>query len=263
MINTDLPEPMRQRFALLMQQLRELTAGKKVYYQPNRGNWGDGLIMAGTRRFLADAGIQYTERFYRRLRSPRSLRKPLWLHAARLQDSVLIYGGGGAMCSLWDVTGYVNYVSRHFRHTVILPSTFERQPEIASVTLYCRDCHASQALTGGQFVDDMAFYLGRRHMAPGSGTGYFFRTDKDAAGKMEIPAGNLDLSLARNYKYPVEDFFATLAGFSEIHTDRLHVAIASCLLGKRLYLYPGSYFKNEAVFRSSMLGLFPQAVFVN
>jgi len=60
----------------------------------------------------------------------------------------------------------------------------------------------------------------------------------------------------------VQEFFDALAPYDSIHTDRLHVAIASCLLGKKLTVYPGSYFKNEAVFRSSMDGLFPLATFV-
>lgn len=38
--------------------------------------------------------------------------------------------------------------------------------------------------------------------------------------------------------------------------DRLHVAILACLLHKRVHFYKGGYFKNEAVFRSSMRDYF-------
>ena len=38
--------------------------------------------------------------------------------------------------------------------------------------------------------------------------------------------------------------------------DRLHVAILACLLHKRVHFYNGGYFKNEAVFRSSMRDYF-------
>jgi hypothetical protein len=39
------------------------------------------------------------------------------------------------------------------------------------------------------------------------------------------------------------------------------VAIAACLLGRELHLHPGGYFKNRAVFRSSIEGRFPNAHF--
>lgn len=255
----NLPEPMLGRFENLRKRLLEVTAGKRVYYQPNPGNWGDGLIRAGTHRFFADAGISYTECKYKRLRKPRALRKPSWLRSVRRDESVLIYGGGGGMCRLWDISGYVTYLARHFSHTVILPTTFELQLNLQAGTLFCRDRFESCALTGGEFVDDMAFYLGRQAQTGGQGTGYFFRTDEESAGKMPLPDANRDLSRQHNYMYPPDDFFAALAPFSDIHTDRLHVAIASCLLGKDVTLYPGSYFKNAAVFKSSMQELFPGA----
>lgn len=263
MSSVDLPAAMQQRFTSLKQQLHQLTAGKRVYYHPNPGNWGDGLIMAGTQRFLADAGIEYTECHYRRLRTPLFLRKPAWLRSVKRKNSVLLFGGGGGMCQLWDFSAYVSYIGGHFEHTIMLPSTFELKPTLRSATLFCRDRFASQALTGGPFCDDMAFYLGRQHSSaePSRGIGNFFRTDRESAGKLAIPADNRDLSIERDYHYPVGEFFAALSPYATIHTDRLHVAIASCLLGKAVKLYPGSYFKSEAVFRSSMEGLFPKAEF--
>jgi exopolysaccharide biosynthesis predicted pyruvyltransferase EpsI len=40
--------------------------------------------------------------------------------------------------------------------------------------------------------------------------------------------------------------------FSAVRTDRLHVAIAGALLGKRVELYAGSYYKNRAVYDFSL-----------
>ena len=263
MINTDLPAPMGERFGVLMEQLQELTKGATVYYHPNHGNWGDGLIMAGTRRFLADAGIDFTECQYKRIRSPQVLRKPDWLRNVDRKTSVLIYGGGGGLCKLWDISKYIGFVGNHFLHTIILPSTFEVKPRLRSATFYCRDRYVSADLSGGEFVDDMAFYLGRRRAGvAGRGRGYFFRTDAESAGEIELPEANRDVSSEHDYQYPVEKFFDALSEFEVIHTDRLHVAIASCLLGKEVKLYPGRYFKNEALFHSSMQGLFPLASFM-
>ena len=51
-------------------------------------------------------------------------------------------------------------------------------------------------------------------------------------------------------------FFDYIAGNSVIHTDRLHIAIGSCLLGKEVHMYPGRYFKNRAIFDASITGYF-------
>ena len=254
---------MQVRFASLMLRVQDLTAGKNVYYHPNPGNWGDGLIMAGTRRFLADAGIEYTECYYKKIRSPKILRSPEWLRRIDKNSSVLIYGGGGGWCNLWDISDYVSHLSRYFSRTIVLPSTFELKPKLRNGVLYCRDKYESQEMSGAECFDDMAFYLGRRPgSAAGKGIGNFFRTDAESAGRLTVPANNRDISLENNYLYPEQDFFAALAGFDTIHTDRLHVSIASCLLGKSVTIYPGSYFKNRAVFRSSMQGEFSLASFI-
>jgi exopolysaccharide biosynthesis predicted pyruvyltransferase EpsI len=44
-------------------------------------------------------------------------------------------------------------------------------------------------------------------------------------------------------------------------TDRLHVAIASSLMGKEVHLYAGSYFKNKEVFLSTLKEYFPNVLF--
>jgi exopolysaccharide biosynthesis predicted pyruvyltransferase EpsI len=262
MYKIDLPASMQARFTSLMLQVQDLTAGKTVYYHPNHGNWGDGLIMAGTRRFLADAGIEYTECYYKKIRSPKILRSPEWLRRIDRKNSVLIYGGGGGWCNLWDISGYVGHLSRYFSHTIVLPSTFELKPQLRNGTVFCRDQYESQEISGAEFFDDMAFYMGRQPGgADGQGIGNFFRTDAESAGRLKVPANNRDISLEHNYLYPEQEFFAALSGFDTIHTDRLHISIASCLLGKAVRIYPGSYFKNKAVFRSSMQEDFSRASF--
>lgn len=45
--------------------------------------------------------------------------------------------------------------------------------------------------------------------------------------------------------------------FSEINTNRLHVAIAGALLGKQVNFYGNAYHKNESVYHYSMQGKYP------
>ena len=66
----------------------------------------------------------------------------------------------------------------------------------------------------------------------------------------------MDISLWGNEITPIAPFIKKIDEFDIIHTDRLHVAILACLLHKRVHFYKGGYFKNEAVFRSSMKDYF-------
>jgi exopolysaccharide biosynthesis predicted pyruvyltransferase EpsI len=64
-----------------------------------------------------------------------------------------------------------------------------------------------------------------------------------------------------DHNTPIYSFFDELAPFSIIMTDRLHIAIASSLMGKEVHLYAGSYFKNKEVFLSTLKEYFPNVHF--
>lgn len=108
-------------------------------------------------------------------------------------------------------------------------------------------------MPGSYFCHDMAFYLGDIGFKQGDGVGNFFRTDKESIGKLKIPEDNFDISASGNHFSEGITLFKELAKYSEIHTDRLHICIAGCLLKREVHLYPGNYFKNEAVYKSSIL----------
>ena len=109
----------------------------------------------------------------------------------------------------------------------------------------------------------MAFYIGKQNFSKenGNGKGYFFRTDKESANKIKIPSGNNDISLSGNHHSDITLLFEEINRFSVIHTDRLHVAISACLLEKEVHLYCGAYFKNRAVYMSSMKDNFDNLYF--
>ena len=113
------------------------------------------------------------------------------------------------------------------------------------------------------FCHDMAFYIGERVTTrdAGTGKGYFFRTDKESSKGLRLPESNNDLSTKGNHLRDVSAFFKAINEFQVIYTDRLHVSIAGCLLGKQVHLYPGAYFKNRAVYESSMRGNFEKVHF--
>ncbi len=43
-------------------------------------------------------------------------------------------------------------------------------------------------------------------------------------------------------------FLLNISVFEIINTDRLHTAILAGIIGKKVNLYPGSYYKNKAIY---------------
>lgn len=250
---------MQEEFSILASVIWEKGRGAPIYYLPNRGNWGDSLIRAGTKKFLRHYGLRYFELAYQRKRL-------LWLfdrYLPLLVRGILIYGGGGSWCKLWDKSLRVmESIHASYRHIIVLPSTFELKPSFPKTTYFARDRYESmQVVPEGVFCHDMAFFLGRMDLPDGKGEKTFFRTDKESANIFPVPEGNIDISLTGTHLTTPTPFFNEIGKYSVIHTDRLHVAIAACLLGRELHFYPGSYFKNKAVFLSSMLGYFENVHF--
>jgi exopolysaccharide biosynthesis predicted pyruvyltransferase EpsI len=245
----------QKKFQLLERTIKKNCSTDPVYYLANPGNWGDALIRHGTKVFFKQKGIKYSELV---------LNKDLELVGPDIdQEGTLIFGGGGAWCKLGN-HGYkiLTKVKDHFKKIIVLPSTYEGTFSIPNATFFCRDSYQSKKnLPSALFCHDMAFYIGKISSIEGSGTGNFFRIEAESSKKMEIPADNIDLSLRGTHFSEIGPFFEHIVRYSTIHTDRLHVAIASCLLGKEVHLYPGSYFKNKAIYLSSMRGYYPKVHF--
>lgn len=240
-------------FVVLGERLKIICGRGPVYFLPNTGNWGDALIRQGTLRFLQDVGLHCRE--LTRSRGG-------WI-IPFLRGGTVIYGGGGAWCRLWPRSAKtVTRLASRFQ-VVVLPSTYELRYAIPRTSFFCRDRFESrQNMPDASFCHDMAFYLGRQSLpGRGSGRGNFFRRDRESAGRIAIPADNQDISTPGDQLSDVSPFFREINRFSAIYTDRLHVAIAACLLEKEVHLYPGAYFKNQAVYRSTMLEHFPNAHF--
>lgn len=235
---------MRLEFLRLETTLKKICKDRPVYYMPNPGNWGDGLIYYATKIFFRDIGLDYIEV------NPNQPE----LSPDHQGKCILIYGGGGAWCRYW-MRGYerVKALEDFYHNSIILPSTYDGNFNLSSTTFFSRDNYESKKnIPGSLFCHDMAFYLDPIETTAGNGAGYFFREDKEKKPGRPVIEGNIDLSSLQRWQHDVDEYFETLSPYSEIHTDRLHVAIASCLMNKKVYLYEGAYFKNRAVFNSSI-----------
>jgi exopolysaccharide biosynthesis predicted pyruvyltransferase EpsI len=245
---------MRKEFIHLEEVLKEQCGTGPVYYLANGGNWGDALIRYATIKFFRDVGIVHRELVAKR--------SPEWVLPA-VRRGTLIYGGGGAWCQLWGgAAPLLKRIHTLFRNIVVLPSTYDGHYAVPKTTFFCRDLYASKKnMPDAIFCHDMAFYVGHITAEEGSGVGYFFRTDKESARLVALPSCNVDVSRRGQHRSPVFSFVDEIAQYRVVHTDRLHVAILSCLLGKELHFYPGAYFKNKAVYFSSITGFFANTYF--
>lgn len=100
---------------------------------------------------------------------------------------------------------------------------------------------------------------------------YCFRTDSEQTN-VDRPVDNLDLTDRINYDRTQRDerlvektafnIAYHLQRYGVIHTNRMHVAIASMLLGKTVNLYPNDYRKIENVYAYSIKDHYPNVRWV-
>lgn len=96
---------------------------------------------------------------------------------------------------------------------------------------------------------------------------FLFRTDIESTD-VELPEGNIDASLAFAFgvsteikaRFTVLHLLRFLSKQSVIRTNRLHIAIASAILGKEVHLYANNYFKCRAVYEYSLRDRFENVI---
>ena len=93
---------------------------------------------------------------------------------------------------------------------------------------------------------------------------FAMRTDKEVNNDVNIKRRLLnDFSLVASFGaglyleslYTSNNFLKLIDLYDEIHTDRLHVAIGACLLGKKVIIYNNGYYKCKGVYEQSMKDL--------
>jgi hypothetical protein len=258
---------LREPFDELASLLRNRAAGKRVVFLQTDGNFGDGLIRFGTECFFEDLGLNVTV-----LDMGSRWDKVAGLITGlvdRTKNQVLfVYSGGGGWARVCTVA--LRNVRRQLRvspDVIVLPSTVELFDLDPAPTLFVRDRFESQqALPNAPFCHDMAFYLAlidpgrvlRHRQLPREELGLVFRTDNESRlGGFSGHPRNFDLSAAGTHKSDARTFLRCLDRFEHVITDRLHAGIGATLLGKRVSLVNGNYFKIRSIFKSSIEPFFP------
>ena len=250
-----------------------LRAGGRCLFMPNGGNLGDCLITSATIQAFEKAQIPWT--------FIRGLRKTV------TPSDVLVFGGGGSLVPFYEGgIQCVESLKQLGAPVVVLPQTIQGHSafwsRIGELTVFCRDAASLEYLTTFPIISalpatDMALGLDlaiepfstvtsiRSALAAQNDRRvlHAFRGDAESLGR--TPPNNLDLPAlahpmvaeAAVFHAHTSAFLATLAGYSEIHTDRLHVAIGASLLEIPVFLSDTIHGKNRAVFEASLKHRFP------
>ena len=250
-------------FLHLEEELRAFTKGRRFLFVVSPGNWGDALIFAGTMRFLRARGFEFeTVPFRFALRTPHDELKQLSGH----EEVVFVFMGGGGFLPHYIQARKFPKLVNNCDRVLVMPSTFPLPIKDLGLRetdkVYRRDNLGSiNSAPDAAFCHDMAFCLGPLDGGAGHGPGYFFREDSERPKGLTLPAQNVDISKQGKETSPIYGFFQSLAKYETIFTNRLHVAIGGCLLGREVHLFPNSYFKNEAIFHSSLKANFDRVHF--
>ncbi|NHK26905.1 polysaccharide pyruvyl transferase family protein [Parvularcula flava] len=248
---------MLERFEYLADRLRALSDGRRLVYIPNPGNYGDGLIRYATKQFLADFGFEHHELNIGYTRARYQLAP--WLVKG---NACFLYGGGGAWSEHYGFArDYCRFIDRFTDRLMVLPSTYALDGLPKRAVMFRRDeAQSVDFAPNSEFCHDMALYAacrkkggGRVWPAPTQGTGMFLRTDRESRLSAEaVPGGNVDLSLEGDHMSNGDDFLSRIAAYETVVTDRLHVAIGACIVGRKVRLITGNYFKIRAIYDASL-----------
>jgi len=240
-------------FAPLVESLRLEAEASPLVFLPNPGNWGAAFTAEATRRFLAAHAIRFREL---RTLGPVDLTRGLF------QRETLLLGGGGAWSERYP--GGQRLAARaslFFPRIVVLPSSFGAPVTLRAASLWARDRFGSLAcVPAARFCHDLGFAMGQLDAPPPSaGVGEFFRNDRLSSAPRTASAA--DLSSKGDDRSPLQPFLDEIARYEEVHTDRVHVAIVACLMGRRCHVWPTATPLLADLFASSIAPHFPDAFF--
>jgi len=257
----------QDEFDALAQYINKLSEGKPAVFVINRGNWGDSVIREGCQRFLRHYSIPHAEVRFDDLVHKRTSLKEVKAQTGH-SDPVMIFSGNGLMIPKYSRgVRYAAKLTNEFSRSIILPSTnaidlseFGFQENCSFIV---RDRFESrERLPDSYFCHDMAFFMSLAQSGSGEGEGWLMREDVERPQSTPVHKNNIDISKRGNECTPLDSFFDYINRFETIHTNRLHVAITGALLGKQVTLSGNSYFKNRAIFKTSLEPNFPNVKFV-
>jgi exopolysaccharide biosynthesis predicted pyruvyltransferase EpsI len=241
--------------------LSEIGGSPDITFIRARGNIGDHLIHAGTRRLLA--GLPYKEVVVGAHRGD-SHKKTGVPGLEGVRGHTALITGSGSWCGPYHglIPRTLRVAERHFEMVIVLPSSVdtsvERVRKILSETralFFTREQVSYRMLQGVCEVDiahDCAFFFDfGPYKHRGEGLLTTFRTDAESAYEGAVPPNNDDISISCE---SLDEWLWTIARHGTVETDRAHVMIAAAMLGKKVKYRPGSYHKVPAIAEYALKG---------
>lgn len=254
---------------------------KKIILIPFDGNSGDAIILLGTFNMLKKLNINYE----------------IGNINNNYQNEIIIINGGGNLVGMYnDVNKIITKFEKNNK-VILLPHTIKDEDKLLSnldknTIIFCRELKSynytknKAKFKENIFIDnDMAFRITnlKKYIKPPSNIFPFFQYESPKVANcyridnektnINIPDDNNDISITINDPNQINNeimnqkicdkFLTYLSKFDIINTNRLHVAIASSLLGKRVNFYGNSYWKNKEVYNFSIKNNFNKTIFYN
>jgi exopolysaccharide biosynthesis predicted pyruvyltransferase EpsI len=233
-------------------------------YLPSAGNAGDGLIGLGALHYLKKLGLRPIVKYglgQEVLDGETDVivgggggwYEGLWEHYAKMLEPFL-QKGGRALILPTTVFGFERYLARYGSQLTIFARDIETLRRLEAVPELVGRVHLSHDLA---FAVDVVDAFGDVPYEPGFPILRIMRSDPEATSE----AGGFDLPMLFNgvqwgseerCRGPLRAIANTMLQFRMVQTNRLHMGVLAALLGLEVEFHPNSYFKNKAVFETTM-----------
>jgi len=243
---------------MIVSELFNKLKGETLYYKPNPGNGGDALTAAGEFKLFDDHNLDIkfiTDEEY-----------------SYLDGKIVMYAGGGNLVKEYNnCATFISKVHDRVKELIVLPHTVNGHEELHDLAFHL---DASSYDLKHMLTKSNALYLKQKVInvftKSKSSVLNAYRMDVEKTD-MEIPPNNIDVSIKINHSskmYPksivhktTRDIFQFLNKYDSINTNRLHIAVACALIGKKVNMYGNSYYKNEAIYNYSLKDKYPNVKF--
>jgi len=205
------------------------------------GNYGDHLIWSGCINLFNLINLNFNQLSYEEL-----------LASRQNKNRILVIPGSGAMTLRWHewLPKLIIRMSKIYKKVIIMPSEYEVHVDVVFKALTLSNVYpmARDAISYNQIkkiskaiiAPDPAlwalkFLSHKKIVSDAKKTLIAFRNDVGSElikNKFIISKSNNDISLSVN---SLENFIATINKYNQIVTDRLHVLVASIMLGKKVF----------------------------
>lgn len=272
-----------------IEALEEYAPKSVCVVHPSGGNHGDTLILRGICKKLSDLNVNFNVEYYRYFSTLGKIFIP-FRHIDFDKYDLIILRGGGYINDVWrHGSTILADLARNASNIIVAPQSFwltRKKPFIeiylkgidANIQIFAREKYSFEALKKCRFASnvevklsqDSSFYLDKKDLIDlinhdfinQNGQLICFRQDNESkrydVNRLNIPqAQNRLLSKVAT----LEEYLSAINEASSIYTDRLHIAIAGSILGKKVYLYSNTYWKNRGVYEYSLVK-YPNTKFV-